>query len=123
MANVLTILKLQREQSRFELTGTIVLSGSYVQAANGGEVLNFATATLPIGDILPNFGGIYFFEAQGNNGYSYGPFAALPQAYPSQFLVPIKIATASATELSAGSYPAGITGDYIQFTAHCKKMA
>lgn len=127
MPNSISASHIKHTPTRFIITGTIVLSGNYVQAANGGEVLNFANAVLPIGFVLPNFSGPDYLSILGNAGYSYGAFVAIPQAYPSQFLVPISVKTASAggptsTELSAGAYPASVTGDTITFEAHFRKM-
>jgi hypothetical protein len=123
MSNVITVNHIKQTPTRFILTGTIALSGSYVQySALLGEVLNFATATFPLGFVLSNFSGPDYFSALGDNSYGYGTPLALPGAYPNQFLVPLKITTASATELGAGAYPAGITGDNIQFEAHFRKL-
>lgn len=123
MANAITVNHIKQTPSRFIVTGTIALSGSYVQQASGGEVLDFTKAVFPIGFSLPNFSGPDYLDVEGCNGYTYGQFEALPQAYPNQFQVPIRVSTTAATELGAGNYPAGVTGDTINFEAHFKKMA
>lgn len=118
MANLITILRKSRAQGKLIVTGTIALSGSYVQVSGGGEVLDFTKAVLPIGDTLPNSTGPVYFDAQGANDYGYGTLAALPQASPNQLQIPLKVTTSSNTEMNAGAYPAGVTGDNIQFEAH-----
>jgi hypothetical protein len=117
MANAITILSKLKTQSKLIVTGTIALSGSYTQYSGGGEVLDFTKATLPLGTTLPNSTGPNYFSAFGSSGYGYGTPASLPQSV-NPLQVPLKVTTASNTELSAGAYPAGVTGDNIQFEAH-----
>jgi hypothetical protein len=57
--------------------------------------------------------GPVLFDMWGNNGFGYG----INAAYGSAMSQKLKITSASSTEISAGGYAAGITGDFIQFEA------
>ena len=96
--------------------GTITLSSNY---ATGGDTLDFTAMTKPIGCPgipasehgsgipLPTTVSIY-----GKNGYGLGYVPGTTAANGK-----VKITTASNTELAAGAYPAGLTGDVIYFQA------
>jgi hypothetical protein len=118
MANVMTVNRIARDLNEVRVQGTVVLSGSYVQAPTG-EILDFTKATYPVGLSLPASKGPVSFDMWGNSGFSYGAISQPPIA---ALQVPIQITTGAAsgptkTELSAGAYGAAITGDKIQFEA------
>jgi hypothetical protein len=89
--------------------GQLVFSGTYPA---GGEPFDasqfFQDKSAPKVAIAMSFAGA--------NGYSYGfvPGATISTAK-------IKISTSSATELGAGAYPAGVTGDTVYFCLYLKK--
>jgi hypothetical protein len=89
--------------------GQLVFSGTY---PTGGEPFDatqfFQDKSAPKIAIEMSFAGA--------NGYSYG---FVPGATPAT--AKIKISTSSATELGAGAYPAGITGDTVYFSLVLKK--
>jgi hypothetical protein len=125
MANVLTINRIDFTGSSIRVRGSVVLSGNYAQYASGagGEVLNFAAPVFqggPVGNfanMLPAFKGPTSFDMWGYSGNAYGTGIAL--GLPTTPLqVPVKIyAAGSSSELAAGAYAAGFTGDNIQFEA------
>jgi hypothetical protein len=123
MSNVLTITRIFRAQGALNVIGTVALSGSYVQYANGGEVIDFTKAVFNLGfsaggaNMLPVDKGPANFDMWGFSGNNFGTGIAL--GLPSTPLqIPIKIfAAGSSSELSAGAYGAGQTGDAIQFWA------
>ena len=85
--------------------GTIAASGSY---ATGGDALSFV-GVVPV----PNANKPAIVWVGGLNGYGYGYNKATGK---------IKVTTTSNTELAAGAYPAGITGDTIIFEALFPKV-
>jgi hypothetical protein len=125
MANALTITRIDFTGSSIRARGSVVLSGSYVQYASGagGEVLDFTKAVYqggPVGNFanfLPAFKGPTSFDMWGFSGNDYGTGIAL--GLPTTPLqVPVKIyAAGSSSELAAGAYGSGQTGDNIQFEA------
>ena len=121
MANVITVQRIDFTGSSVRVRGNIALSGSYVQKANGGEILDFTKAVFSMGPVgnaanmIPASKGVTSFDMWGCNGNDYGTPSVLPIA---ALQVPIGIfAAGSASELAAGAYGAGITGDNIQFEA------
>lgn len=93
------------------IVGTLTFSGSYVP---GGDTIDWTTVVgtqigsrIFIGQALPTYGSV-----AGSTGDSYGPILGTALNAGK-----VKINTASNTELSAGAYPARITGDAnIQFS-------
>jgi hypothetical protein len=116
MANAITINSRTKTQNKIRLSGTIVFSGSYTQYAGGGEILDFTKATYKLGEDLAST-MLIAIQIQSSNGYNYQTPAPLPQAGALSLQAPLKISTTSATELAAGAYPAGITGDNVTFQA------
>ena len=125
VANVIQVQRIDFTGSSMRVRGTITLSGSYVQYASGagGEVLDFTKATYvggPVGNfgnMIPASKGPTSFDMWGYGGNSYGTgiLLGLPTT-PLQ--VPVRIfAAGSSTELAAGAYAAGLSGDNIQFEA------
>lgn len=91
--------------------GTIVFSGSY---ATGGETWNLTTfAGVPVKKQDPVAVGIW-----GAAGYGYGYVPVVNDLSTGK----LKISTTAATELLAGAYPAGITGDVVMFEIVLPKL-
>lgn len=111
MANVMTVNDIDKGLGNYHVFGSIALSGNYVQEAGAGEVLDFTKLVNLLGNDLPVSGPPISFAAWGRNGYNYGT-----QAWTT-LQQKLKVSTASATELAAGAYPAGVTGDTIYFEA------
>lgn len=117
MALAITITSVQESQGTLTVLGYIKASGNY---ATGGDTLNFATATAD-----PKFSGIspvipaasaprqlWIERMAGNITDIYFPI--LGSGITNCLM---KIATAFGTELAAGAYPGGVTGDVIGFEA------
>lgn len=84
------------------LRGTIAFSGSYATGGETWSLIAFAGAPVKLTDDA--IVGIW-----GSSGYNYG---WVPGANLSNGKILIRTGT---TELSAGAYPGGITGDTVQF--------
>jgi hypothetical protein len=111
MALAITITDVDTGTGNIYVFGTITASGSY---STGGDTFDFTTVASQIGASLPPVQ----LWAGGTTGDNYGwiPGSALNNGK-------IKISTASATELAAGTYPARISGDAnIQFEAAFRKL-
>jgi hypothetical protein len=104
MALALTVTKQWYDGKKLFVMGTIAGSGSYV---TGGDTLNLQSLGIKSSQVP--------FQAWigGTSGYAFGWVPGTTQANGK-----VKISTTAATELAAGAYPAGITGDTnIQFEA------
>jgi len=111
MALAITINDVDTSTGSIFVFGTLTPSGSY---ATGGDTLDFTTVAAQIGASQPPV----HLWAGGTTGdaYSWIAGSALNNGK-------IKINTASATELAAGTYPARISGDTnIQFEATFRKL-
>ena len=111
MALAITITDVDTGTGNIYVFGKLTPSGSY---AIGGDTLDFTTVAAQIGASRTPVQ----LWAGGTTGDNYGwvPGAALNNGK-------IKISTASATELAAGTYPARISGDTnIQFEAAFRKL-
>jgi hypothetical protein len=111
MALAITITDVDTGTGNIYVFGKLTPSGSY---ATGGDTLDFTTVAAQIGASLTPVQ----LWAGGTTGDNYGwiPGSALNNGK-------IKISTASATELAAGTYPARISGDTnIQFEAAFRKL-
>lgn len=90
---------------------TITPSGSYV---SGGDTFDLTAITRPVGaPPLPGGGAAVAplptqVTINSRNGYSYSYVPGTTRANGK-----LKVNTAANTELSAGAYPAGVTGDVI----------
>lgn len=104
MSLAVTVTKKWHDSKKLHVVGTIVASSTY---ATGGDTLSFAS--LGINSSQPPF----WVKFNSLNGYSY-VYAA---GGGTQATGLMRANTASNTELAAGAYPAGITGDTIQFYA------
>jgi hypothetical protein len=113
MALVLTILDVDAAADNLYVFGTVAVSGSY---ATGGDTLDFTT--------VANRLGVSQAPIQVWMGGATGDAYSFVRATTPTFANgKVKINTASATELSAGAYPARITGDTnIQFEAAFVKL-
>lgn len=103
MALAVTITDHWTDGKRIHVIGSIVASGNYV--ANG-DTLNLASTEIKSAS-LPEF-----VMVKGVSGYTYDYVAGTTQANGK-----LKSYSAYATELAAGAYPAGNTGDTIKFYA------
>lgn len=92
------------------LRGTLALSSSYATGGDAWDLTRFAGFPVQTGDQVS-------VSVWGANGYGYGyvPGANLTNGK-------IKVTTASNTELAAGAYPAGVTGDTIMFEIVLQKL-
>lgn len=107
MAVALTILDIDEGQSTTYVFGVATFSGSY---ATGGDTLDFTTIAgkesggqVFIAASAPSTVGVW-----GSSGHSYGYVKGSPATMANG---KVKINTAAGTELTAGAYPAAITGD------------
>lgn len=117
MANAITVVTRNTwdDGKRLHVVGTIALSGSY---AAGGEVLNWGAVPQVKSTRDPIWAQ---FEGKAGFVYQYDK--------PNDKLMVSGQEPTSATagvialsELAAGAYPAGITGDSIQFYAVFEKF-
>lgn len=106
------------------VTGMIAASGNY---STGGDTINFLTATQDA-----NFSGLVpaviatlapiqlaVWSQNGNLLFQYAPIVG---SGPTNCLLKVGASATFGTELSAGAYPAGVTGDKITFSAVFKKL-
>jgi hypothetical protein len=93
------------------VVGTITASGSY---STGGDTLDLTNQSFIPADALPKQVSIFTQTGQVFN-YAWVLGAALNNGK-------VKIYQAGGTELGAGAYPAGITGDIIAFSAVFPKL-
>ena len=113
MPNVLTVKSAPTVMKQRFIRYLVTLSGSYVQAvrgANTGEVLNLGTIASGTFDPMQYWGyeGPKIVKlVNGPGGYT---AEILPGADAFHWLLKI-YGTTPGTELSAGAYPAGISGD------------
>lgn len=117
MANQLTVLNVSPMFKQKRVRYGLVLSGVYVQAANGGEILNLNGAA---GNFDPG-------QFWGYTGPKYGDPTQPPAGYTAQILPGadglhwvLKVFSAAGQELAAGAYPAAILADlnaFIEFWA------
>lgn len=104
MAIAVTITKKWYDGKKQFVLGTLVFSGSY---STGGDTLSFTGLGIQ-SSLAPDQVWV-----GGTSGYAFG---YVPGSPASQSNGKVKISTTAATELAAGAYPAGITGDTnIQF--------
>ena len=95
----------------FYAIGTLTFSGSY---ATGGDTLDFTTVAsmLPSSQVLQ-----VSAESQNGNSDYYVPVSG-----SALNTWKLKVFTGGGTELSAGAYPAGVTGDIVQITVVSLKL-
>lgn len=101
------------------VTGTITASGSYV---TNGDTLNFLTATqdAKFSGLSPSIPAtlapiqLGVWSQGGTLAFQYVPVIG---SGPTNCLLKVSASATFGTELSAGAYPAGVTGDKITFSA------
>src|SRR4051812_11942394 len=108
---------------QFAVRGTIVASGNY---PTGGDVFNLITATYPVGQSpVPSTSSptsvLIFSQPAAGSGatglFEYGFLKGTTAANGKMQVFTGAAAQSALAELSAGAYPAGVTGDAIQFIA------
>lgn len=99
MAVAVTVTKKWYDGKKLFVLGTLTFSGSYT---TGGDGLSFTGLGIQ-SSLAPDIVWV-----GGTAGYGYG---YVPGSPASQSNGKVKISTTAATELAAGAYPAGITGD------------
>lgn len=118
MPVAIAITHKEQLQKTVLVRGTLILSGNY---SAGGDALDLTAATSPKGEAgveaksLPKH-----FRIWGQNGYSYAYIPGTTRANGK-----LKVNTTAATELPGAptAYPAGITGDVVNFEASFPKGA
>jgi hypothetical protein len=111
MALAITITDVDTGTGNIYVFGTLTPSGSY---STGGDTLDFTTVASQIGASQPP---VQLWAG----GTTADLFAWIPGSALNNGKV--KISTASATELAAGTYPTRISGDAnIQFEAAFRKL-
>lgn len=112
MANQLSIVQAVLLYKQKRVRYNLLLSGVYVQVANGGEILNLNGAS-----------GVYDSDQYwGYQGPKWGTVEQPPAGYPAQ-IVPgvdslhpiLKVFSAVGVELAAGAYPAAILAELNAF--------
>jgi hypothetical protein len=111
MALAITVTHTSEDQQGVYVRGTLAASGNY---ATGGDTLDFTT----IPGRVPASQPPKQVWIAGTGGYSFGWVPGTTLANGK-----VKVNTTAATELGAGAYPAGITGDAnIEFEAVFAKL-
>ena len=105
MAIALAVTDIDNSGKSVYLTVTMTFSGSY---STGGDTIDFTTVAGKgyLGRVFQASKPPLYGYAAGSGGYSFGLIPGTTLANGK-----IKISTTAATELAAGAYPAGITGD------------
>ena len=115
MPNVMTVKAVQPENRFKRIRYGVVLSGNYVQAANGGEVLNLNGAANPSFFAGASFGLTGPDPTRQGAGYPLqGPGGLAAEIVPGvdAFHPILKLFDpTTGNELAAGAYPAKVSGD------------
>jgi hypothetical protein len=118
MANTLTITAIKRSGTSLDINFKVKLTGSYVQVASGGEVLNFPAATIdpvylgssgafpPLSNLNPIAPNIWCTSGDQTNLFQI--VSGLLNACI------LKISTALGTELTAGAYSTLLKSDVLE---------
>jgi len=119
VAIAITVQNVDASGSTVLVTGTLAFSGNYT---TGGDTLDWTTAIeqiAPSGKSIPSVSSpqVVLIASQGGNADSY--VAVQGSALNSW---KVKCFAAGGTEVSAGAYPAAITGDVVVFLAHFPKL-
>lgn len=115
MAIAVTVTKVTKLQNQFKVEFTLVASGSYV---TNGDTVNFLTATYPIGSAFhgtaaPTANSVGSVASPAS-GYEY---VLAPGSSAANCLLQVfeqNATTGGLVQISASSYPAGVSGDTIQ---------
>jgi len=105
MSLALTVTSQWWDGKKIHVIGTVVASGSY---ATNGDTINFS------GLGIKSSQSPLRVDLISLNGYG---LAFAPASPPAQATGKMRVNTTSNTELAAGAYPAGVTGDTITFYA------
>ena len=111
MALAINITNIDSGKNALYIFGTLAASGSY---PSGGDTLDFTT----VADRLPSTQIIQAFaESQnGNSGYY------IPVQGSALNNWKLKCFLGGGTEITAGAYPAGVTGDIVQLSITARKL-
>lgn len=119
MALAVTVSRIHHPQGSKEIKvyGTIVASGNY---PTGGDTLNLLSATYNLGQGPPASSrvpimGIILSVKANTAEFQYLYIAGTTQANGVMQIYTGAAAQSGLAELSAGAYPAGVTGDTINF--------
>jgi hypothetical protein len=110
MAIAITVNRVDQGLNSTYVYGTLAFSGSY---PTGGDTLNLAGLSGPGGAIVDVASLPHSIAVWGAASFGYGVPA--PISTYTLSTIKLKITTASGTELAAGAYPAGVTGDQVFF--------
>lgn len=113
MALAATVTRVWHDGQQMHVLGTVAASGSY---ATGGDTLDLAVRGLPARNASR------WVELQGESGFAYRwvPGSGISNGKVKVYGQEPTSATAGVialSELAAGAYPTGITGDAIRFHA------
>ncbi len=120
MALQITVKSVEKLQRHFRVRITVAASGSYTA---GGDTLNFLTATYPLGySPVPSTGAPVEIFPQSQQPAASGTatryeYRALLGTTAANCALQVFTSGASGSpqsELAAGAYPAGVTGDVIE---------
>jgi len=105
MAIALAVTDVDNSGKTVYLTCTLTFSGSY---STGGDTIDFTTVMGKgvLGKVFQAGKSPTYGYVSGSGGYSMGLIPGTTLANGK-----VKISTTAATELGAGAYPAGVTGD------------
>jgi len=105
----MTAIDIDNSGKSLYLTVLMTFSGSY---STGGDTFDLTTVMgqRVLGRVFQAGKAPLYGYAAGSGGYSFGVIPGTGAA-PNLANGKIKISTTAATELAAGAYPAGITGD------------
>ena len=121
MANTVTITSFEGSGMNYLITFKIVLSGSYVQVASGGEVLNFLSATVDpayagSAGVMAGFSNQtpIALDAWSTNGNLTRQYMIVKGSINGGCKLKISAASSFGTEFAAGAYASDITSDIIE---------
>lgn len=105
MSLALTVTKQWWDGKKLHVIGTVVASSTY---ATNGDTISFASLGIESSQAP------LWVKFNSLNGYAYVYSPASPS---TQSTGKMRVNTTSNTELAAGAYPAGVTGDTIGYYA------
>ena len=122
MALAMSITSLQAAGQQIRVTFKLAASGNY---SAGGDTVNFATATQDptfqgMVAALEALGAPVYMHIESNSGNIANLYFSILGTNPTNNK--LKIITAYNTELGAGAYPGGVTGDTIVGEAIFNKL-
>ncbi|MFZ0037831.1 MAG: hypothetical protein WAK91_10435 [Candidatus Acidiferrales bacterium] len=119
MAIAITVQSIDASGSAVLVTGTLAFSGNY---STGGDTLDWTTADeqiAPSGATIPSATPPQLVLISSVNGNA---DAYIPVQGSALNNWKVKCFAAGGTEVSAGAYPSGITGDIVAFLAQFPKL-